>query len=80
MKKTDELEGLCCPNCAAKIGEKARELPGMRPVSLKYPDSRLSIESEGGEVSPLGIIASIARNVDEGITVKASRGPSWKRY
>jgi Cd2+/Zn2+-exporting ATPase len=70
-KKTYVLEGLCCPNCAAKIDEQVKRLPGVRRASVDFPNTRLTIEFEGDENALLETIAGIARDVDEDITVKA---------
>jgi Cd2+/Zn2+-exporting ATPase len=72
MKRTYVLEGLCCPNCAAKISEMVREVRGVKQASLKYPDTRLFVEFEGDEASLLKVIAYIVRNVDADIVVKAT--------
>jgi Cd2+/Zn2+-exporting ATPase len=71
-RKTYLLEGLCCPNCAAEIDGKIKQLPGVRQASVDFQNTRLTLEYEGDESSLFETIAGIARNVDEDITVKAS--------
>jgi Cd2+/Zn2+-exporting ATPase len=71
-RKTYVLEGLCCPNCAAEIDEQVKRLPAVKQASVDFPNTQLTVEFEGDESALLKIIAGIARNVDEDITVKAS--------
>jgi Cd2+/Zn2+-exporting ATPase len=71
-KKTYVLEGLCCPNCAAKIDKEVKRLPEVKRASVDFPNTRLTVEFEGNESSLLKTIAGIVRNVDEDIVVKAS--------
>ncbi|MDR2758145.1 MAG: cation transporter [Spirochaetaceae bacterium] len=71
-RKTYILDGLCCPNCAAEIDEKVKKLPEVKQALVDFPNTRLTIEFEGGEDTLLEAIAGIARNVDEDIVVKAS--------
>ena len=49
MKKIVKLEGLCCANCAAKIEEGIRKLPGIQKVSLSFMTQRLVMEIEDGK-------------------------------
>jgi Cd2+/Zn2+-exporting ATPase len=70
-RKTYLLEGLCCPNCAAEIDEKVKQLPEVKQASVDFPNTRLTLEFEGDENTLLETIAGIVRNVDEDIIVKA---------
>jgi Cd2+/Zn2+-exporting ATPase len=70
-RRTYLLEGLCCPNCAAEIDEKVKQLPGIRQASVDFQNTRLTLEYEGDQSALLETIAGIARNVDEDIIVKA---------
>jgi Cd2+/Zn2+-exporting ATPase len=65
------LEGLCCPNCAAKIDEQVKRLPEVKQASVGFPNTRLTIAFQGNESALLETIAGIARDVDEDIIVKA---------
>ena len=69
--KTYILEGLCCPNCAVKIDEQVKRLPGVKQASVDFQSTRLSLEFEGDENALRQTIAGIARNVDEDIIVTA---------
>lgn len=48
MKKIIKLEGLCCANCAAKIEEGVKKIPGVKEASLSFMTQRLTIEAEDG--------------------------------
>ena len=48
MKKIIKLEGLCCANCAAKIEEGVKKLPGVKDASLSFMTQRLTVETEDG--------------------------------
>jgi Cd2+/Zn2+-exporting ATPase len=70
-RKTYILEGLCCPNCAAQIDEKVKQLPEVRQAAVDFQNTRLTLEYEGDESALFETITGIARNVDEDIMVKA---------
>ena len=48
MKKIIKLEGLCCANCAAKIEEGVKKIPGVKEASLIFMTQRLTIEAKEG--------------------------------
>lgn len=48
MKKIVKLEGLCCANCAAKIEDGVRKLPGVKEATLSFMTQRLVMEVEDG--------------------------------
>lgn len=48
MKKIIKMEGLCCVNCAAKIEEGVKKIPGVKEASLSFMTQRLTIEAEDG--------------------------------
>ena len=48
MKKVIKLEGLCCANCAAKIEEGVKKVPGVITASLSFMTQRLVLEIEDG--------------------------------
>lgn len=53
MKKIIKLEGLCCANCAAKIEEGVKKLPGVKEASLSFMTQRLTMEVEDEKVDQL---------------------------
>ncbi|MDR1986829.1 MAG: cation transporter [Treponema sp.] len=70
-RKTYLLEGLCCPNCAAQIDEKVKQLPGVEQASVDFQNTRLTLAYAGDESALFETIAGIARSIDEDIIVKA---------
>ena len=48
MKKIIKLEGVCCANCAAKIEEGVKKIPGVKEASLSFMTQRLTIEAKEG--------------------------------
>lgn len=48
MKKIIKLEGLCCANCAAKIEDGVKKVPGVKEPSLSFMTQRLTIVAEDG--------------------------------
>ena len=47
-----KLEGLCCPNCAAKIEAKVSALPQVESACLNFLTEKLILEI-GGETEEL---------------------------
>ncbi len=45
-KKSFVLEGLCCTNCAAKIEDKTKNIPGVKSASLDFISKKLFLEVE----------------------------------
>ena len=56
MKKSFKLEGLCCPNCAAKIEDGIRKTAGVTAVTLNFATTKLTIEAD--EANMDGIITA----------------------
>lgn len=46
MKKTYKLQDLDCANCAAKMEDAIRKLPGVSEVSISFMAQKLTIEAE----------------------------------
>lgn len=49
MKKIVKIEGLCCANCAAKIEDGIKKIPGVTSASLSFMTQRLVMEVEDGK-------------------------------
>ena len=43
MKKVYELEGLCCPNCAAKIEDAVAALDGVTSCRLTFLTKKMTL-------------------------------------
>ncbi len=68
MKKIVKLEGLCCANCAAKIEDGIRKLPGVTEASLSFMTQRLVMEVEDGRVEE---VLEAARKVADKVEPEA---------
>lgn len=68
MKKIVKLEGLCCANCAAKIEDGIRKLPGVTEASLSFMTQRLVMEVEDGRVEA---VLEAARKVADRVEPEA---------
>ncbi len=68
MKKIIKLEGLCCANCAAKIEEGVKKIPGVKEASLSFMTQRLTIQAEDGKEEA---VVEAARKVADKIEPEA---------
>ena len=46
MKKKFKLQDLDCANCAAKMEEAIRKIPGVREATVSFMTQKLSVETE----------------------------------
>ena len=46
MKKRYKLENLCCANCAAKIEDGIRKLPGVKDATISFMTQKLTIDAD----------------------------------
>lgn len=46
MKKKYTLTDLCCANCALKIEEGIRKIPGVNEVSVSFITSKMMLDAE----------------------------------
>ena len=46
MKKRYKLENLCCANCAAKIEEGIRRIPGVKDATIAFMAQKLTIDAD----------------------------------
>ena len=68
MKKIVKLEGLCCANCAARIEDGVRKLPGVKEATLSFMTQRLVMEVEDGREDE---VIEAARKVKDKIEPEA---------
>jgi Cd2+/Zn2+-exporting ATPase len=70
-KKEYILDGLCCPNCAAKIEKEVNALPEVKEASLNMINSKLSIAvKDGAETDISGKIHRIVAAHEPDVRVK----------
>ena len=48
MRKKYVLTDLCCANCALKIEEGIRKIPGVNEVSVSFITSKMILDAEDG--------------------------------
>ena len=72
MTKTYILEGLCCPNCAAKIDVEAKKIQGVTNAKVDHANTSIALVFSGSEDAIKQAIAGICAEVDEDIIVKES--------
>ena len=49
MKKTFKLEELDCANCAAKMEDAVKRIPGVVEASISFMQQRLTIEADDAQ-------------------------------
>ena len=49
MRKTFELEDLDCANCAAKMEEAIKKLPGVKRVSVNFMTQKMILDAEDAQ-------------------------------
>lgn len=49
MKKTFKLEELDCANCAAKMEDAVKRIPGVVGASISFMQQRLTIEADDAQ-------------------------------
>ncbi|MCL2513320.1 MAG: cadmium-translocating P-type ATPase, partial [Oscillospiraceae bacterium] len=79
MTKTYILQGLGCPNCAAKIEDSVRKLEGVAAASLNFMNATLKIEVTDRYVPKiLCLIENAAHKFEPGIVVIDTENVSAK--
>lgn len=65
MKKTFRIENLCCANCARKIEEGIKKIPGVIDAKIVFMTMKLNLEVEDGMLeSVLTEAKKIAKKVE----------------
>lgn len=71
QKKEYLLDGLCCPNCAAKIEKEVGDLSGVNDASLNFMTCKLSISVNGDTAAEItGKIKKIVASHETSVKVK----------
>jgi copper chaperone CopZ len=53
MKKKFKVEGIDCPNCAAKIEKMIGELPGVTSSKINFMAEKLTVEADDSVAATL---------------------------
>ena len=48
MKKKFKMENLDCANCAAKMEDQIRKIPGVNAVNMKFLTQKLTLDADDG--------------------------------
>ena len=69
MKHKYAIEGLDCPNCAAKLEVMMREIAGVESAKINFLTQKLTVESELDAGALLQPLQDTARRFDKKVTV-----------
>ena len=71
MKKRYKLENLCCANCAAKIEEGIRKIPGVKDATLNFMTQKLTIDADDERFDEiLQEVIKVAKKVEPDCVIK----------
>ena len=70
MKFKYTIEGIDCPNCAAKLAALIEKNEGIDSAKINFLSERLTVESSLDEESLLSVIRKTAKSFDSAIKVK----------
>ena len=65
MKKRYKLENLCCANCAAKIEDGIRKIPGVKDATISFMAQKLTIDADDERFDEIMLeAAKVAKKVE----------------
>ena len=70
MKFKFTIEGVDCPNCAAKLAAMMEKLEGVDSAKINFLSEKLTVESSLDEAELLTVLRKTAKSFESGITVK----------
>ena len=70
MKFKFTIEGVVCPNCAAKLAAMMEKLEGVDSAKINFLSEKLTVESSLDEAELLTVLRNTAKSFESGITVK----------
>ena len=70
MKFKYTIEGIDCPNCAAKLAAMMEKLEGVDSAKINFLSEKLTVESSLDESVLLPLLRKTAKAFESGITVK----------
>ena len=70
MKFKFTIEGIDCPNCAAKLASMMEKLDGVDSAKINFLSEKLTVESSLDEDALLAVLRKTAKAFESGITVK----------
>ncbi len=70
MKAVFKLEGLDCANCAAKIENEVKKIPGVEEASVAFMTQKMTIVADDGRMEGIATEAArIAKKVEGDVQV-----------
>ncbi|MBQ7390560.1 MAG: heavy-metal-associated domain-containing protein [Clostridia bacterium] len=69
MKFKFTIEGLDCPNCAAKLASMMEKLDGVDSAKINFLSEKLTVESDLAEDTLLALLRKTAKTFESGITI-----------
>ena len=70
MKFKYTIEGVDCPNCAAKLAAMMEKLEGIDSAKINFLSEKLTVESSLDEGELLTVLRKTAKAFESGITIK----------
>ena len=70
MKFKYTIEGIDCPNCAAKLASMMEKLEGVDSAKINFLSEKLTVESSLDEGALLPLLKKTAKAFESGITIK----------
>jgi Cd2+/Zn2+-exporting ATPase len=70
MKFKYTIEGIDCPNCAAKLASMMEKLDGVDSAKINFLSEKLTVESSLEENELLSLLRKTAKAFESGISIK----------
>ena len=70
MKFKYPIEGIDCPNCAAKLASMMEKLDGVDSAKINFLSEKLTVESSLEENELLSLLRKTAKAFESGISIK----------
>ena len=70
MKFKYTIEGVDCPNCAAKLAAMMEKLEGVDTAKINFLSEKLTVEASLDEPELLKLLRKTANAFESGITIK----------
>ena len=72
MKVKYHVEGLDCPNCAARLEKMLGEADGVLSAKINFLTEKITVESELDEDTLLALVSRVAKEFNKDVTVSRS--------
>ena len=72
MKVKYRVEGLDCPNCAARLEKMLGDADGILSAKINFLTEKITVESELEEEALLTLVSRVAKEFSKDVTVSRS--------